>query len=645
VNGVDPTALDPTRNSLQFHSANQQIFAMICATSIGFSSLDRSACAQSVFNSVNVVSGATIATAVSNLIAGDSTQLVFPGLLGATGAVPPCTAALAVTGTLCNPLQVLSNDVTAGGIDTDGSPTTEADALAFGLSPTPVDSAALYRVGLQGVLTDEQQALFGCGPFYGTLCDGHGIDLLNAEASVLLQSLLGIEGTPVGPTGSVLTTDATLIQPGTVGFEGGPVCTRYEGQLYVLPGCRGLVEIRGAPDTLDQILGLAPNPIDQRDIFDGDYDALQDGTTTSAGPNPNTHPATPRRHPFTGQFFRSELAVASWNATMALVGLSAPPEDIDFPGVPFPIPTDENGDGFAEPKYVSRIQFDGTNPSFAVSDGVDNDGDGLIDNPEEGDPTLIGAFRTNGCSYNVPTACGTIQALGGVMGVQRNTVLAGGNGTFGRRDFVWSSGSEVVLRFNKRNVLGFSMDFAEDMTKTNWGMEFTWIPNLPTGNADEFDGISETDQFNLTISVDRPTFINFLNQNRTFFITSQWFMRYLKDYENSMATAGPWSALAILSVSTGYFQDRLLPGVTFVYDFRSNSSAVLPSVGYRFTENFSASFGVAIFSGRTEERTAALTPILTGNRVGEGAYKAHVDRGLSLIRERDEIFLRVRYTF
>ena len=108
---------------------------------------------------------------------------------------------------------------------------------------------------------------------------------------------------------------------------------------------------------------------------------------------------------------------------------------------------------------------------------------------------------------------------------------------------------------------------------------------------------------------------------------------------------GPWSALAILNASTGYFQDRLLPAVTFVYDFRSNSGAVLPSVGYRFTENFSATFGLALFSGHTERRRAPLTPTSLGNRVGKGAYSAHVDRGLSDIRERDEIFLKVKYVF
>jgi hypothetical protein len=433
---------------------------------------------------------------------------------------------------------------------------------------------------------------------------------------------MGIEGTPLALVvgGMPGITDETVPQPGTFGvpagatggpapFEGGPICTRYEnGQLFVLPGCRG-----AGPD------GTPGTPDD-----DPGYNVAQDGTTT--GPGPTIGPYR-RFQPFTSsvptvpepqsQFFKSEMAVVSWNAGMALVALSTPPLLVDTTGDGIPnFNTDQNGDGWADPEFIAQDEFDITRP-----------------------------FRDDGCSYSQALLCGNNRALASVSGLGINTVRAGGDGQFGRRDFVWAGGSDVTLRFDKRNVLGFSMDFAEDVTKTNWGMEFTWIPNIPTANNDELDGISETDQFNLTISVDRPTFINFLNQNRTFFITTQWFMRYKKDYETGMPGAGPWSALAILTVSSVYFQDRLLPSVTFVYDFRSNSGAVLPSVGYRFTENFSATFGFAIFSGRTESRTPAITPISLGNRVGKGAYSAHVDRGLSLIRERDEIFLRIRYPF
>jgi hypothetical protein len=270
----------------------------------------------------------------------------------------------------------------------------------------------------------------------------------------------------------------------------------------------------------------------------------------------------------------------------------------------------------------------------------------------DGDPTPTIAefdstnpFRHDGCSFVVPHLCGNVSAFDTISGVQRNNVRAGGNKRFGRRDFLWHGGQDLVLRYQKRNVLGLSADFAEDLTKTNWGVEFTWIPGIPTGNNDEIDGNSETNQFNLTVAIDRPTFVNFLNPNRTFFITTQWFFQYLDGYREGMFSTGPYNVLAILNMSTGYFQDRLIPDVTFVYDVQSDSGAVLTSIDYRFTENFSAGFGIAAFMGRFQEQTAALVPVSLDNRVGKGAYKSHVENGLSVIRERDEFFLRVRYTF
>ena len=84
-------------------------------------------------------------------------------------------------------------------------------------------------------------------------------------------------------------TDGSLAQPGTRGFQGGPLCTRYEnGKMFVLPGCRG------------------PG--------DDGYDPAVDGTIDGL------------LHPFTAQQFSNEMAALSWNALMALVGLSTPGE-------------------------------------------------------------------------------------------------------------------------------------------------------------------------------------------------------------------------------------------------------------------------------------------------------------------------------
>ena len=85
--------------------------------------------------------------------------------------------------------------------------------------------------------------------------------------------------------------------------------------------------------------------------------------------------------------------------------------------------------------------------------------------------------------------------------------------------------------------------------------------------------------------------------------------------------------------------------MTFVYDFQSNSGAFLPKLTYRYTENFSVTFGMAFFMGRSEARRMSLDPSSLTNRTGRHAYRDFVENGVSPVRERDEMFLRVRYTF
>jgi hypothetical protein len=317
---------------------------------------------------------------------------------------------------------------------------------------------------------------------------------------------------------------------------------------------------------------------------DKGYDPMVDGTVGT------------RVQPFTGQSWDNELAILSWNFLMVAVGLSTPG---------------------ATTTTADDTIFDPNNP-----------------------------FADDKCSFKRPQFCSFVQGLIQLTSVGRPTVRAAGNYKYGRRDFLWAAGADVVLRYEKRNVLGFSMDWAEDVTKSNWSVETTWIEGVPFADQDANDYHSDADTFNLTMSVDRPTFINFLNANRTFFFNAQFFIQYISGYAESFTSNGPWNFLGTFSVSTGYFQDRLLPSITFVYDKRSNSGAVLPQVTYRFTENFSATFGGAAFYGRMEKRDLELHPVGTSStRVGKHRGSTFVENGLAAVRMSDEIFLRLRYTF
>ncbi|HYB11953.1 MAG TPA: DUF1302 family protein, partial [Myxococcota bacterium] len=422
------------QTALQMASVNQTLFAMICSTTVGFSSLDRTACAQTVLGSTKLAAGLPISFVLGHLLGGDPFFNTNPAVFGAFGAPQP-------------------------------------------LPLVPIGNGGPLFTSLTLSLTPQQQALLGCGPFYHTVCDGFnyatgtplpqgGIDLLNMEASVIAQSFVGFEGTVPGWS----VTNAGTPQPGTVGFQGGPVATRLVNgtRLISLPGACGPTTCIGRP-----------------------YNPAVDG------PNPATLPGfganafgyKPTGQPFTGQQFSNVMAIVSWNFEMILVTQSASPNNQAF---------------------------------------------------QNWDHKPFSQASTNQCSYIRPDLCSGVSSFMTVTGVQRNDVAAAGNGLFGRRDFVWDSGTEVNLQYQKRNVLGFSMDFAEDTTKSNWGIEFGWEQHLPFPDNNQFSGVSNSDDLELSVSVDRPTFINFLNQNRTFFFNSQFFISYLTSYHTSFTVPGPW---------------------------------------------------------------------------------------------------------
>ena len=253
-----------------------------------------------------------------------------------------------------------------------------------------------------------------------------------------------------------------------------------------------------------------------------------------------------------------------------------------------------------------------------------------------------------------PVACGlykvglceSVRGFLSTAGARRNDVRAGGANGFGRRDFVWHSSGELVVEYDKRNVLGFAFDFDESVTKSNWGVEATWINRQIFLDNDEFDGTSESGTVNMTISADRPTFINFLNPGRTFFFNAQLFVQYIDDYHDNFYANGPVNVLGTLTAFTGYHQDRLMIYNTLVYDVMSQSGAILPSVVYRFTESFSAILGANVFMGRQQMIDSSINDIRPRvNRTGRNAYQDAVENGLSAVREHDEVYLQIRYTF
>ncbi len=243
-------------------------------------------------------------------------------------------------------------------------------------------------------------------------------------------------------------------------------------------------------------------------------------------------------------------------------------------------------------------------------------------------------------------SCDLLNAFFNTLGARRPELRAGGNGRYGRRDFAWHSGSEIALFYERRNVFGLGVDFAEDVTKTSWGIEFTWVEDAPYVNTRADRSFSLEDTLNLTISVDRPTFINFLNANRTVFFNSQFFLRYIPAYQRrgTFDVDGPFALLATFTAFTGFWQDRLLTFLTFVHEVESNSGGQIFTMSYRFSESFSVTVGLSSFYGNPRRSRVLNRPAVS--RFHGADYTSRTNyQGVSPIAERDELFFGIRKTF
>jgi Protein of unknown function (DUF1302) len=744
-------------NALQNSPVNQQIFAWICENTIGIAAaLDAGSCAWTIFGSNAILKKILpfpFIEFLTPVLAGDTSGFGVQSLFSlvydsqkngaVNGQIPPVPLAT-INSLFLDPVDVNANTPKAPSVaNPDRNGDGVADGFAFVFDDRNGDGMiSLADMGgydgfdgriigsntalqtLDRGLTNEQRALLGCGPFYAMRCDSSvqrqivprtpvsladleaygaygGLDFMNTEASALMQSWPGFEGTLPG---YYLTSTAAA--PGTVGFHGGPVCTRFvEFQgLVKLPGCRGVQSVKVVHDADGNPIveakfdrGYLPS-IDGCVI--GSRITLSDGTVVPviasgggrgmAGELPQCNNATTRK--VVPRFFLD----GSGNPTIPNPACVSPVGIPPSPGVQaqqicnaqivtleqLPLihplagcqasPVDPSGGvacRFWFNRDLTQEFLDGNGQLFqnelaAVSynfmqflvvsscdqrsvnlDGKDHRGPNDIVN----DPECFNAktpYSTDRCSLNTPYYCTNVKGFFSAAGVTSNVERAGGNGFYGRRTFIWQSGGELVLRYNKRNVLGLSADFAEDVTKTNWGVEFTWVKGNPFQDASSDVGISRTDAINLTLSVDRPTFINFLNPNRTFFFNSQWFFNYLPDYNSGYSFNGPVNVLFTFAVFTGYFQDRLNPQFVTVYDFLSSSGALLPSLEYRFTESFSVTIGLNYFFGHTQLKDAPIADFApTSNRSGANAYYDGADNILAAIRQHDELFLRLRWTF
>ena len=257
----------------------------------------------------------------------------------------------------------------------------------------------------------------------------------------------------------------------------------------------------------------------------------------------------------------------------------------------------------------------------------------------------------NGLPPRSPVFC---KSIAGILGGTTQTLpvrKAGGDGHYGRRDFLWQGGREASLGYQKKNVFGFGLDFAEDVTKTSWGVEFSWTARRQFPNSLTYSGLSQSDLLVLSVSVDRPTFFNFINPNRSFFMNLQMFLAYMPHYQggslhqdgNYGVQRNQFSGNMVFTFFTGYFQDRLAPRVSVLYAPLESQGAVITGLSYRWNDAFITSLGYSNFFGHVYNQQGSYFPIAQYGSLE--TMQGATFRGVAPVINRDQAEVRFRYTW
>ena len=103
------------------------------------------------------------------------------------------------------------------------------------------------------------------------------------------------------------------------------------------------------------------------------------------------------------------------------------------------------------------------------------------------------------------------------------------------------------------------------------------------------------------IGVDRPTFIPFINPNRTTLISGQLFYQHIFNHEQYSGPLGMYgmpdwqdNVTGTLLIKGFLMNDRLSPQVIFAHDFKAKATVMAPQVEWNATNDSKWTFGANV---------------------------------------------------
>lgn len=163
--------------------------------------------------------------------------------------------------------------------------------------------------------------------------------------------------------------------------------------------------------------------------------------------------------------------------------------------------------------------------------------------------------------------------------------------------------------FPRVNLIGGSMDFQSETLGAAFRLEGALTEGEEFANMARPRLYSENKVFRSVIGVDRPTFIPFINPNRTTLISAQLFYQHIFDHELKSMPGGKvgmpdWenNYIGTLLIKGFVMNDRVSPTLILARDFKAHAWAIAPSVEWSLTDDLKLTFGANVKNRDNQSR-------------------------------------------
>jgi hypothetical protein len=224
-------------------------------------------------------------------------------------------------------------------------------------------------------------------------------------------------------------------------------------------------------------------------------------------------------------------------------------------------------------------------------------------------------------------------------------------------------GGQTHIAYKQAHTTGMAIDYFEPWSGVVFRVESSITLDEIVNNTRKADWVDQSDVMRWSIGLDRPTFIPWLNKDRTFFLSMQLFDTWYLDHEGDKNTGyfvDEHNFIWTFFFLGNYMRDTLKPTGFLVWEEMANSWTAGLNIEWLMDNHWSIKAGLhTIWAGDNNytHDSGPFTSFFAGGGDGGrvpgagGAYPYQnaifgvAREGIGALRNNDELFLQLKYQF